>query len=99
MRGTPTATPSSPSPPSSSRWVRPSSGLNFQGEDMTKTSRILAALVLGAAATAAAQGTPPAKPAAAPRAGGEERNPRIAVIDMAKVSSDSLLGRSYAGQL
>jgi len=66
---------------------------------MIKTSRILAALVLGAAATAAAQGTPPPKPAAAPRAGGEARNPHIAVIDMAKVSSDSLLGRSYAGQL
>jgi len=66
---------------------------------MIKTSRILAALLLGAAATAAAQGTAPAKPAAAPRAGGEPRNPKIAIIDMARVSNDSLLGKSYAAQL
>ena len=57
---------------------------------MIKTSTFLAALVVAAAATAHAQG------AAAPDAG---RSPRIAVIDMAKVSNDSLLGKSYASQL
>jgi Skp family chaperone for outer membrane proteins len=61
---------------------------------MIKTSRLLAALVLGAAATASAQqGTTPARPS------GEPRTPRIAVIDMARVSNDSLLGKSYAAQL
>jgi Skp family chaperone for outer membrane proteins len=60
---------------------------DFQGEEMIKTSPLLAALVFGAAATASAQGTD---------AG---RAPRIAVIDMAKVSNDSLLGKSYATQL
>lgn len=58
---------------------------------MIKTSTFLAALALGAAATASAQGAAPA-----PEAG---RTPRIAVIDMAKVSNDSLLGKSYAAQL
>jgi Skp family chaperone for outer membrane proteins len=58
---------------------------------MIKTSPFLAALALGAAATASAQGTAPA-----PDAG---RAPRLAVIDMAKVSNDSLLGKSYAAQL
>jgi Skp family chaperone for outer membrane proteins len=58
---------------------------------MTKTSRFLAVLALGAAASAAAQGTAPA-PAAV-------RNPKIAVIDMARVSNDSILGKSYAAQL
>jgi Skp family chaperone for outer membrane proteins len=66
---------------------------------MIKTSRFLAALFLGAAATAAAQATAPAKPATPPRAAGEARNPRIAVIDMAKVSNDSTLGKGYAAQL
>lgn len=61
---------------------------------MIKTSSFLAALVVGAAAMAAAQGTAPAP--AAPAAG---RTPRIAVIDMAKVSNDSILGKSYAAQL
>jgi Skp family chaperone for outer membrane proteins len=65
---------------------------------MTKTSPILAALVLGGAAFAAAQATAPAKPAAAAPAGAP-RSPRIAVIDMARVSNDSLLGKSYATQL
>jgi len=50
---------------------------------MIKTSTFLAGLVVGAAATAAAQGAAPAPDAA--------RSPRIAVIDMAKVSNDSLL--------
>jgi Skp family chaperone for outer membrane proteins len=58
---------------------------------MTKTSRFLAVLALGAAAPAAAQGTAPAAPAA--------RTPKIAVIDMARVSNESTLGKSYAGQL
>lgn len=58
---------------------------------MIKTSTFLAALVLGAAATASAQAAAPA-----PEAG---RTPRIAVIDMAKVSNDSQLGKSYASQL
>jgi Skp family chaperone for outer membrane proteins len=58
---------------------------------MIKTSTLLATLALGAAALAHAQGA-----AAAPEAG---RSPRIAVIDMAKVSNDSLLGKSYASQL
>jgi Skp family chaperone for outer membrane proteins len=62
---------------------------------MIKTSRFLAALVLGAAATAAAQATAPPKPAAPAAA----RNPKIAVIDMARVSNDSQLGKSYAAQL
>ena len=64
---------------------------------MIKTSSFLAALVVGAAATAAAQGTAPAQGAAAAPAAG--RTPHIAVIDMAKVSNDSLLGKSYAAQL
>jgi Skp family chaperone for outer membrane proteins len=59
---------------------------------MIKTSPFLGVIALGAvAATAAAQGTAPA-----PATG---RTPRIAVIDMAKVSNDSLLGKSYAAQL
>jgi len=62
---------------------------------MIKTSTFLAALALGAAATAAAQGTAPAQGAAAAPA----RSPRIAVIDMTKVSNDSILGKSYAAQL
>ena len=62
---------------------------------MTKTSPILAALAFGGAALAAAQGTAPAKPAPA----GPPRNPKIAIIDMARVSNDSLLGKSYATQL
>ena len=66
---------------------------------MIKTSRIVAAVVLGAAATAAAQATAPAKAPAPARAAGEVRNPKIAIIDMARVSNDSALGRSYAAQL
>ena len=57
---------------------------------MTKTSRFLAVLALGAAPVAA-QGTAPAAPAA--------RTPRIAVIDMARVSNESTLGKGYAAQL
>ena len=66
---------------------------------MIKTSRIVAALVLGAAQSVAAQATAPAKPAAPAGATGQARSPRIAVIDMARVSNDSALGRSYAAQL
>lgn len=67
---------------------------------MIKTSSFLAALVVGAAAIAAAQGTPPAQGAVpAPAAPAAGRSPRIAVIDMAKVSNDSQLGKSYASQL
>lgn len=58
------------------------------------------ALVLGAAATAALA-QEPAPPAAAPAETKAEtpRSPRIAVIDMARVSSESLLGKGYAAQL
>jgi Skp family chaperone for outer membrane proteins len=64
---------------------------------MITTSRFLAVLALGAAAApAAAQGTAQGT-AQAPAAAA--RTPRIAVIDMAKVSNDSLLGKSYAAQL
>ncbi len=56
---------------------------------MTKT--FLAALVLAAAPAAFAQAP------AASVAGGKQ--PRIAVIDMQKVSADSKLGKAYAAQL
>jgi Skp family chaperone for outer membrane proteins len=60
---------------------------------MTKTS--LAALVLGAAAgsvaVAAAQD--------APAAGGSIRSPKIAVIDLVRVSNESQLGRGYAARI
>jgi Skp family chaperone for outer membrane proteins len=54
---------------------------------MTKTSLI--ALALGATFTAAAVAQTPAAP----------RSPRIAVIDMQAISSDSVLGKSYATKL
>lgn len=53
------------------------------------------ALVLGAAASAALAQEP-----AAPAEGRMEgKNPRIAVIDMGRISSESLLGKTYAAQL
>jgi Skp family chaperone for outer membrane proteins len=58
---------------------------------MNKT--VIAALALGAAAPCLL-----AQEAAAP-AKAEAKGPRIAVIDMARVSSESLLGKGYAAQL
>jgi outer membrane protein len=60
---------------------------------MSKT--VIAALALGAATPCllAQEAAPPA-PARA-----EAKAPRIAVIDMARVSSESLLGKGYASQL
>ena len=66
---------------------------------MTKT--FVLAMALGAAATAFAQ-EPAASPAPAatrPAAGAAVRAPRIAVIDMALISSQSALGRSYATKI
>lgn len=58
---------------------------------MRKT--VIAALILGAAVPLALAQEPASttKP--------EAKSPRIAVIDMQRVSSESLLGKSYAGQL
>jgi Skp family chaperone for outer membrane proteins len=61
---------------------------------MTKTS-LVAALALGAAGAVLAQETP-APAAAKPEPG---RLPRIAVIDMQRVSQESLLGKSFQAQL
>ena len=66
---------------------------------MTKT--FVLALAVGAAAAAAAQ-EPAASPAAAatrPAAGVITRTPRIAVIDMAVISSQSTLGKAYAAKI
>ncbi len=52
---------------------------------MKKTFAVLAGALLAAGAAAAQE------PAA--------RSPRVAVIDMARVSAESLLGKSYASQL
>lgn len=60
---------------------------------MTKTS--LAALVLGAAAASVAVAV---AQDAAP-AGGPTRAPKIAVIDLIRVSNESQLGRSYAARI
>ena len=60
---------------------------------MTKTS--LAALVLGAAAASVALAV---AQDAAP-AGGPTRAPKIAVIDLIRVSNESQLGRSYASRI
>jgi Skp family chaperone for outer membrane proteins len=62
------------------------------------TSFRLAALVLAGAATALAQDAPP-RPQARTEPKPEARSPRIAVIDMARLTSDSLLGKGYATQL
>jgi outer membrane protein len=58
---------------------------------MSKT--VIAALALGAATPCllAQEAAPPAR--------AEAKAPRIAVIDMARVSSESLLGKGYASQL
>src|SRR5262245_11117925 len=65
---------------------------------MAKTSSQLlpavAALVLGALPALAQEATPPA---AAGKA--EARSPRIAVIDMNRVSAESLMGKGYATQI
>ena len=66
---------------------------------MTKT--FVLALTVGAAAGVAAQ-EPAASPAAAaarPAAGAIPRAPRIAVIDMAQISSQSALGKTYAAKI
>ena len=60
---------------------------------MTKTCTL--ALVLLAGGALAQEAAP--KPAAAPKA--TERTPKIAVIDMGKVSGESLLGKGLAAQL
>ena len=57
----------------------------------------LTALAFGAAATLAAA-QQPAAPAAAP-AKGEPRGPRIAVIDMQRISAESVLGKAYAARI
>jgi Skp family chaperone for outer membrane proteins len=64
---------------------------------MTKT--FVLAMALGAAAAATAQ-EPAASPAPArPAAGAVARAPRIAVIDMALISSQSTLGKAYAAKI
>ncbi len=64
---------------------------------MTKT--FVLAMALGVAAAAAAQ-EPAATPAPArPAAGAAVRAPRIAVIDMGLISSQSTLGKSYAAKI
>jgi outer membrane protein len=71
---------------------------------MTKT--FVLALAVGAAATAFAQ-EPAASPAPAPAAtrpaagaaGSLTRTPRIAVIDMGQISSQSALGKAYAAKI
>ena len=60
---------------------------------MTKT--VIAALALGALAPCL--GAQEAGSSPAPKA--EAKAPRIAVIDMARVSSESLLGKGYQAQL
>ncbi len=66
---------------------------------MTKTS-LMAALVLAAAVPAALaqEAAAPAKPEAAPKAD-PGRTPKLAVIDMQRVSQESLLGKSFQSQL
>jgi outer membrane protein len=61
---------------------------------MTKTS-LVAALILAAAVPALAQEAAAPAPAKAEAA----RPPRIAVIDMGRVSQESLLGKSFQAQL
>src|SRR5687767_10607683 len=64
---------------------------------MTKT--FVLALAMGAAAAASAQ-DPAASPAAPrPAAGAMTRAPRIAVIDMGQISSQSALGKTYAAKI
>jgi Skp family chaperone for outer membrane proteins len=61
---------------------------------MTKTC--VAVLVLGAAAGSVAVATAQDAPAAA---GGALRSPKIAVIDLVRVSNESQLGRGYAARI
>ena len=66
---------------------------------MTKT--FVLAMALGAVGAASAQ-EPAAAPAPAPArpaAGAPTRSPRIAVIDMALISSQSALGKAYAAKI
>ena len=66
---------------------------------MTKTFVFAVALGASVAVAAAAQ-EPAAPPAAArPAAGAIPRAPRIAVIDMALISSQSVLGKAYAAKI
>lgn len=55
---------------------------------------LIPALALGAFAAAAA-----AQEGAKPAAKAEPRSPKIAVIDMARISAESLLGKSYATKI
>jgi Skp family chaperone for outer membrane proteins len=55
---------------------------------------VIAALALGAATSLLAQ-----EPAAAEKPKTETRSPKIAVIDMGRISSETLLGKGYAAQL
>src|SRR6188768_2949392 len=66
---------------------------------MTKT--FVLALALGAAAATAPAQEPAASPAPAarPAAGAMSRAPRIAVIDMGQISSQSALGKAYAAKI
>ena len=66
---------------------------------MTKTS-FMAALVLAAAVPAAQaqDAAAPAKPEIAPKAD-PGRAPKLAIIDMQRVSAESLLGKSFQAQL
>ena len=57
------------------------------------------ALALAGAALAQEPATPAAPDKPKPEAKAEARSPRIAVIDMARVSGESLLGKSYQTQL
>jgi Skp family chaperone for outer membrane proteins len=56
---------------------------------------VIPALVLGALLAAPAGAQEPAKPAAKP----EVRSPRIAILDIDRVWSESLLGKSFASQI
>jgi Skp family chaperone for outer membrane proteins len=69
--------------------------LHTEGEDMTTKTSLLAALALAAAAPVLAQEAAAPAPAKAEAV----RTPRIAVIDMARVSQESLLGKSFQAQL
>jgi outer membrane protein len=61
-----------------------------EGEHMTKTSTLATLAFLAAAIPASAQEAAPA---------GATRPPKIAVIDMQRVSAESLLGKSFQAQL
>jgi outer membrane protein len=64
-----------------------------EGEHMTKTSTLAALALLAAALPALAQDT------AAPAKADPARAPKIAIIDMQRVSAESLLGKSFQAQL